>query len=438
MGFDAEGLLSSLEPIGWKLGLERMDALCEGLGRPQDSFETIHVVGTNGKSSVARMAAALLAAHGLRSGCLVSPHISRWSERVLVDGEELEQDRFADSVRRTAAVAERVNANLESGDAVTQFELAVAAGFLGLAEAGVEAAAIEAGLGGRLDATNTLKSSVTALTSIGLDHTEWLGETELEIAGEKLAVLRPGTTLVIGSLAPDVERLARETARERDCRVVKAETPPGSRTAARAPGAGPIQGATPDPSVRGGFQRANFAVARAAVESLLEAHPGGLYGALSPAEVARAAATVRVPGRLELVSEDPPTFVDVAHNRQGAAALAASLPGEARHRPVMALIAILSDKDAEGILAELAPFLEQAVFTGLPAESLAGAGRPGAATHDPRWLQEIAAASGLEAEVADDAAGGLGRVRELAGARDGVVLVAGSHFLVAALEDFWQ
>jgi dihydrofolate synthase/folylpolyglutamate synthase len=159
---------------------------------------------------------------------------------------------------------------------------------------------------------------------------------------------------------------------------------------------------------------------------------------LTGQEVARAAASVRVPGRLELVSENPPTFVDVAHNRQGAAALAAALPAEARGRPVFALAAILSDKDAEGILSELAPVLEKVVFTGLAAESLAGAGRPGASTQDAHLLQGIARSLGLDAEVAADAAAGLGRVRDLAARGDGIVLVAGSHFLAAQLEDFWQ
>ena len=113
MNFDAESLLNSLEPIGWKLGLERMNLLCDELGRPQDRFGTIHVVGTNGKSSVARMSAALLSAHGLRAGCLVSPHLTQWSERVLVDGVELDPGTgFAGSVERAAAVAERVNDRL--------------------------------------------------------------------------------------------------------------------------------------------------------------------------------------------------------------------------------------------------------------------------------------------------------------------------------------
>jgi dihydrofolate synthase/folylpolyglutamate synthase len=196
--------------------------------------------------------------------------------------------------------------------------------------------------------------------------------------------------------------------------------------------------ATPDPSVRGGFQRANFAVAKAAVECLLEDGSGFARKGLTGDEVAAAATNVRVPGRLEMVSENPATFVDVAHNRQGAAALAASMPGEAEGRPIFALVAILADKDAAGILTELAPVLEHAVFTGLPPESLAGAGRPGARTHDPSRLDGVARSLGLESEVAADASAGLARVRNLAFGGDGVVLVAGSHFLVAELEDFWQ
>ena len=150
--FDSEAFLNSLEPIGWKLGLERMEMLSDELGRPQDSFATIHVVGTNGKSSVSRMIAAICEAHGFRAGCSLSPHLAHWSERVAISGEE-QPGLFADCVRRAAEAAASVNARLEDEE-VTQFELATAAAFLTLAEAGVQVAAIEAGLGGRLDATN--------------------------------------------------------------------------------------------------------------------------------------------------------------------------------------------------------------------------------------------------------------------------------------------
>jgi len=341
---------------------------------------------------------------------------------VLVDGRDLAPGAFANSVARTAEAAARVDARLEPGDAVTQFELSVAAGFLALAEAGVEVAAIEAGLGGRLDATNSIDSSVTALTSIGLDHTEWLGETELEIAGEKLAVLRTGTTLVVGALPDEVGQLARETAAARGCRVVEAA---------------PESGQPMELAVRGGFQRMNFAVAVAAVEGYLDS-TGVDSDRLDAAEVRRAALAVRVPGRLEQLGTDPPLFVDVAHNRQGAAALAAALPEVAGDRPVTALIALLIDKDSDGILAELAPALDSVIFTSLPPAALANAGRPGASTRSADELEAIANRLGLAARVATDASSGLARAKELAAQGDGVVLIAGSHFLLAALEEIWQ
>ena len=448
--FDPDAWLDSLEPIGWRLGLERMEALCEQLGRPQDRFGTIHVVGTNGKSSVARMAAAVLDAHGLRAGCLVSPHLSSWSERVLVEGRELEPAAFADSVRETARAAEEVNRGLEPGDSVTQFEISTAAGFVSLAEAGVEVAAVEAGLGGRLDASNTIESAVTVLTSIGLDHTEWLGQSEVEIAAEKLAVLRPDTTLVLGPVAEPVRELALRTADALACGVVEPGTdlPPGL-----TPGSPAI------------YQRGNFALAIASAEQYLKATglggvdgsgseggpaseggpgseggsrssddpglaPGAGLVAIDALETAATAAAV--PGRLELVAEDPRVFFDVAHNRPAAAALAESVPHIAGGSPVFAVISILDDKDARGILAELAPVLEGAIFTDLPPEALAGAARPGARGHDPDELLEIAERISLRAEVAPDPVGAISRARELAREHRGVVLAAGSHFLLRA------
>ena len=412
-GFDPETYLNSLEPIGWKLGLERMNLLCDELGRPQDSFGTIHVVGTNGKSSVARMIAALLSAHGLQAGCLVSPHRSRWSQRVLVEGRELEATAFADAVRRTVEAAGRVEDGLEAGDSLTQFEIAVAAGFLALAEAGVEAAAIEAGLGGRLDATNSIRSTITVLTSIGLDHTEWLGETELEIAAEKLAVLRPDTVLVLGSVSPEVRRLALATADERGCRVVE---PDQSLPAGIEPGSPAL------------YQRSNFSNAIAAAgEYLGAARPSTV---LEPRLIQEAASAAAVPGRLELIDESPPVYVDVAHNRSGAAALAASVPGIAAGRPVICVVGILDDKDAAGILTELAPVLESVVVTGLPPELLVDSARPGARGWDPGELAQIAAAKGLSAEVAAEPEQALSRARHLASQIGGVVLVAGSNYLL--------
>src|SRR4051794_7970189 len=231
-----------------------MRKLTTALGMPQHRFASIHVVGTNGKSSVTRMTAALLEAHGVSAGACVSPHAERWSQRTLIHGEEVAPEAWARAVEQVARAAEGVNRTLEEAEAVTQFEAATAASFVALAGARVRAAVIEAGLGGRLDATNTIPSKVTALTSIGLDHTEWLGETEVEIAAEKLAVLRDQTTLVLGEVSDEVRVLAEETARERGARLVPAPPEPTFEVHPRAAGE---------------FQRRNFALACAAADAFL-------------------------------------------------------------------------------------------------------------------------------------------------------------------------
>lgn len=408
--FDHEACLNSLEPIGWKLGLDRMNRLCDELSRPQDRFESIHIVGTNGKSSVARMSAALLEAHGKRSGCSVSPHISLWSERVMVGGHEMDPETFAVAVEHAAEAAAVVNQTFEEGEVVTQFELATAASFLAMADAGVEVAAIEAGLGGRLDATNTINSKVTALTSIGLDHTEYLGETELEIAGEKLAVLKPGTNLILGHLAPEIERFARDHAARLGCEV-------------RAAGDG---GDAFDRHIAARYQRANFAVAVLAVEAIL--------GAVDEEKVKQVAGSMVVPGRLEQVGHNPPFFVDVAHNRPGAAALASSLPEIAERRPVIAVIGILADKDAGGMLRELAGVVDTVILTELPGKALADWGRPGARSFPSAELKAFADELGLESEALSNTREALSRAGYLAREREGMVLVAGSHFLLSAVE----
>ncbi len=414
--WDPDAYLESLEPIGWRLGLERMHKLTTALGLPQHRFASIHVVGTNGKSSVARMTAALLEAHGLRSGACLSPHMVRWTERTLIGGEEIGAGEWADAVAPVARAAEGVNRSLDPGEAVTEFEAATAATFVALATARVEAAAVEAGLGGRLDATNTIPSRVTVLTSIGLDHTEWLGETEIEIAAEKLAVLRDHTTLVLGQVSPAVEALAERTAAARGARLLRAPRDPGGELRLLAPGE---------------FQRRNFALAMTAAEAFL--------GALDPDRVAEVAASVTVPGRLERIAEHPPTFVDVAHNPAAAAALAAALPAVTDGRRVVACLAILADKDAPAMIQALAPALDRAVCTQLPISAADGpkpalyqrksAHRPAVEAGE---LARICAAAGLPAEGEADFGAALQRARELAAEPpEGVVLVAGSHYGIA-------
>src|SRR4051812_927813 len=186
---DAERLLLSLELFGMRFGLDRMRRLLTALGSPQERFAAVHVVGTNGKSSTVRLAAAILRRHGLRVGAYLSPHLVSFTERVRVDDRDVSGAALAEAVHRALDAAEAVERTLEPGDHVTQFEAITAAAFDHLARAGVDVAVVEAGLGGRLDATNVLPSRVQVLTNVSLEHTRLLGTTVHAIAEQKLAVV---------------------------------------------------------------------------------------------------------------------------------------------------------------------------------------------------------------------------------------------------------
>ena len=389
-----------------KFGLERMRRLLTALGSPQRAFPSIHVVGTNGKSSTARMAAAILEAHGIRAGAYVSPHLSTFAERIRVADADLEPDAFGAAVERAAAAAVKVDRTLSGGERVTQFELLTAAAFSELAERGVEAAVVEAGLGGRHDATNVLDAPVAVLTNVGLEHTRWLGPTIADIAREKLAVVAPGSTLVVGELHPEAEA---EVAKV-DARVLHADPSAGA----------PFTG----------FQRSNFAAARAAAEAFLAVAGGGRRGAaadgprsLDDAAVLRAASSLTVPGRFQVTAKDPLTIFDGAHNPSGAAALAGALREAVGDKPLIPVISVLDDKDAAGMLRELVPLAAGAVFT---------------ASRNPRALSPATLASlwsqlaGPPAEIVADPRAALERARELAGPA-GAVVATGSIYLVADL-----
>src|ERR1700712_1558710 len=216
---DAERLLLSLELFGMRFGLDRMRRLLTALGSPQERFASVHVVGTNGKSSTVRMTAAILRRHGLHVGAYLSPHLVSFAERVRVDDQDVSGAEFAAAVARAAAAAEKVDRTAPEDDHVTQFELLTAAAFDHFARAGVDVAVVEAGLGGRFDATNLLPASVAVLTNVGLEHTRWLGPTVKDIATEKLDVVEHDAVLVIGAdLHPDAVVLAEQTGAARPAR----------------------------------------------------------------------------------------------------------------------------------------------------------------------------------------------------------------------------
>ncbi len=398
---EAERYILSRELFGMRFGLDRMRRLMTAMDNPQLRFDSIHVVGTNGKSSTVRMTAAILRRHGLRTGSYLSPHLVSFAERIRVEDADMEPGAFAAAIQRAARAAELVDRSLVGDDRVTQFELLTAAAYSELARQGVDVAVIEAGLGGRYDATNVIPSRVQVLTSVGLEHTRWLGPTITAIATEKLDVVRAGGVLILGhGLHPDAEAVAEQVAAERGARIVRADADPGV----------PL-------SALGAYQRRNFALARATAEAYL--------GRLDPAAVTTAAAETLVPGRVQVVDSEPVTLVDGAHNPEGMAALAEALddPFAAGRTPVVAVISILDDKDAAGMLATLLPKCDALVLT---------ASRNPRALPPPTLESLAGQLGGPPAEVIREPHAALERAREIAGPA-GLVLATGSIYLVADL-----
>jgi dihydrofolate synthase/folylpolyglutamate synthase len=405
---DAERWLLSLEAFGMRFGLDRMRSLMTALGAPNAAFRAIHVVGTNGKSSTVRMIAAILGQHGVRAGAYLSPHLVSFAERIRVDGADVTPQQFAAAAARAHAATQVVDGALEAGDRVTQFEALTAVAYRRLADARVEVAVVEAGLGGRWDATNVIDAEIAVLTNVDLEHTRWLGSTVEQIACEKLAVLASGATLVLGAdLHPAVDAQAVLAAERRGATIVRAPAAPDDL----APGLRLL--------ARGDFQRRNFAVACTAAQAY--------FGSLDRARVRAAAASTSVPGRFDVVA-DPgghgELVLDGAHNPAGVAALTASLPRFLAGRSLVAVVSVLDDKDAAPMLASLLELCAGVVFTtsanprALPAATLAA------------LAGDLPA--GVRARVEDDPRRALARARELAG-DDGVVLATGSIYLVADL-----
>jgi dihydrofolate synthase/folylpolyglutamate synthase len=413
-GSQAERHLRSLELFGMRFGLDRMRRMMTALGSPERSFRSIHVLGTNGKSSTTRMIAAILERHGVRTGTYTSPHLMSYGERVQVGERDIDPGAFAGGVARAAAAAERVNRTLGEDDHVTQFELLTAAAFWELARQGVELAVIEAGLGGRYDATSVIESEVTVLTNVGLEHTRWLGPTVADIAAEKLAVVAPGTPLALGAaMHEDALAVAGKVAERQGARIVRAG----------APWSAPLLAG-------GGFQRANFALARVAAEAYLERM--GIE--LQDEAVREAALHTATPGRMQVIDRGPEgkplTVLDGAHNPDAAQALAQALPEVVGTRPLGLVLGVLEDKDAAAMLHTLLPLCERAWFTAPPS----------ARALSPAGLQSLARQQGFEDVLCEPhPRRALALAREWAkgkgGGGDGgaAVLATGSIYLVGEL-----
>lgn len=388
--------------------LDRMRALLRQLGDPHRRYPTIHVGGTSGKGSTATMIAAALRAAGKRTGLHTKPHLRAMTERAAVDGTAIAPERFAQLLDEMMPAIERTAT--EYGRP-TYYETLLALAFEHFAQERVDVAVVEVGLGGRLDGTNVVQPVVCAITSVGYDHTEVLGDSLEEIAYEKAGIAKPGVPLVVG-VVPEAARavIERVAAQAGAPLVYAAQAVPAERIAAlRLP-------------LLGIFQRANAAVAIAVLERLDD-------GLRPNAEaIARGLGEVVIPGRMELAGGRPAVLFDIAHNAEKAEALVASLRASFPGRRIHYVVAIGESKDARSIIATLAKLPSSFTFTAYAAR-----GRRAIA---PGRLSAIAAAVGTWGRAIADPVEALSVARRLAEIDD-LIVVTGSTFIVAGLREWF-
>lgn len=344
----------------------KIEQLLDLLGSPHRAYPSIHLTGTNGKTSTARMVDALLRAFGLRTGRYTSPHLESVRERISLDGEPVSEERFVAIYREVAPLAELVDQR--SSEPLTYFDMTTALAFAAFADAPVDVAVVEVGLGGAEDSTNVLQAGVSVITPIGLDHTEWLGDRIEDIALAKAGILHKGTTAILAAQEEEAARPILERCAEVDATIAREGSEFGVLRRSLAVGGQMLTlqglGGVYDEvflPLHGAHQAQNAAVALAAVEAFLGA---GAKRQLDADLVREGFATVTSPGRLERVRTAPTILLDGAHNPHGMAATVATLQEEFSFSRLVAVVSTLSDKDAAAMLELLEPVVEQVVVTG--------------------------------------------------------------------------
>ncbi|MEV4826255.1 folylpolyglutamate synthase/dihydrofolate synthase family protein [Micromonospora sp. NPDC049274] len=345
--------------------LDRIESLLDLLGSPQRAYPSIHLTGTNGKTSTARMIDSLLRAHGLHTGRYTSPHLETVRERISLDGEPVSEERFASVYREIKPLAELVDAR--SDEPLTYFDMTTALAFATFADAPVDIAVVEVGLGGAEDATNVIQAGVCVITPIGLDHTEWLGDTLQDIALAKAGIIHPGATVIAAAQEEEAARPLLERCAEVGATIAREGGEFGVLSRAVAVGGQVLKlqglGGVYDDvflPLHGAHQAQNAAVALAAVEAFLGA---GARRQLDVEAVREGFAMASSPGRLERVRNAPTVLLDGAHNPHGMAATVTALQEEFAFSKLVALIGVLADKDASSLLELLEPVADVVVVT---------------------------------------------------------------------------
>jgi dihydrofolate synthase/folylpolyglutamate synthase len=347
---------SRLEP-----SLDRIAALVELLGDPQRAYPVVHLTGTNGKTSTARMTDDLLRGRGLRTGRFTSPHLESMTERISLDGQPVSQEAFVAAYADVAPYLDLVDA--EADVPLSFFETIVGMAYAAFADAPVDVAVVEVGMGGSWDATNVVDAAVAVITPVGVDHAQYLGDRPEVIAVEKAGIIKPGSRVVTADQSPEVMAVLADRAREVGATLLREGVDFG--LVSRLPGVGgqvvTLRGLDqeyPDLflPLHGAHQAQNAAVALAAVEAV---------GGTPPSDdvVRQAFAEATSPGRLEVIRRGPTILLDAAHNPHGAAAAVEAIRDSFSFDPLVGVLGVMGDKDVEGLLVELEPVLSEIVCT---------------------------------------------------------------------------
>ena len=418
--------------------VERTRRVLELLADPQRTYRVVHITGTNGKTSTARMIETLLRAHGLRTGLFTSPHLERFTERIMIDGEPIEDAAFADAWDEIEPFVEIVDAELQAAgeEPLTFFELLTVLAFVAVADAPVDVLVLEVGMGGEWDSTNTADGDVAVFTPIDLDHADRLVDTIAKIATVKSGIIKEGAAVVSAQQPPEAAEVLRRVAGERDATIAFEGDEFGLTEQKLAVGGQLI-------SIRGlageyleeylpqygAHQGHNAALAIAAVESLI----GGGQQRIAPDIISEALQGATSPGRLQLLGIAPTVIVDAAHNPHGAAALAQAMDDSFDFDEWGVVLGVLADKDAAGIVAKLAPAAAH-VFATAPESDRAS---------DADTIADLVEAAGQRVTVHQTLAEAADAAREWAASSDrravviaGSVVLAGEAITLAEEEDW--
>ncbi len=414
---DAFDWLCSFDKYGWIFGLERINFLLEQLGNPHQELKVIHVAGTNGKGSVCKYISSILQKAGYTVGLYLSPHVERFSERIVINNKEISKEDFTCLVSK---VRPFVDAMKKQNNTPTFFEIVTTLAFLHFKDCTVDYAVVEVGLGGRFDATNVVNPLVSVITNISLEHTDILGKDIVSIASEKAGIIKDHVP-VVSAAVHDARATIEQVAKQRNAPVTWIDQPMWKRkTHQGREQEFMIQGSFKDYSVKtsmlGQHQGENIALAIAAVEQL---QMGGVY--LTDGDIQEGIATAAHPGRMEIVSENPLILLDGAHNPAGMDMLVKTIREDFSNYRLILVLGVLKDKDIETMASTIVPISDEVIVT--------KSGNPRAA--DPQMLQEMMKASDANKNVVveDSIPRAIDHAKHIAKQKD-LICVTGSLFTV--------